>query len=93
MPLKSTPRSLRDEVMFDLDEMLGELQQSAEALTAIQHALDHEIRRLPKINRLRQQVVEGLRTAQNLEDDEAMKWDGTLRRSTDIAWDPRVVAA
>ena len=77
MPFQPTPRSLRDEAMFDLDEMLAELAGAAEA---IKHAQAHAMRRLANANRLRHQATEAIRQAQALEDQGAAAWDGIERR-------------
>lgn len=60
MPFQPTPRSMRDEVMFDLDEQLTELQAIAGMLAHIQ-------RRVANVNRLRHQSIRALREAQTLE--------------------------
>lgn len=85
MPFPQTPRSLRDEVMFDLDEQLDELRALAEDAKAIVRLASHIQRRASNVNRLRAQAVANQREAQTIESHAAMSWDGIERRRQAVA--------
>jgi hypothetical protein len=69
MPFAPTPRSIRDEVMFDLEDQLAVLKDIAAHV-------GHLNRLAANANRLRHQARSAMRQAQALED----VWDGTERR-------------
>lgn len=79
-----TPRTMFSEVLFDLEEMEGELQESAYAIDAIKKACDHELRRLARINRVRRNAIEHMHKALAAMDEENV---------VPASWSPTEVAA
>ena len=77
MPTPVTPRRLRDEAQFCLDEMGAGLRAIADRTNAVVAEIAHLQRRAAHVNQLRHKTIGALRLAQDTEDG---GWDGVTER-------------
>lgn len=68
MAAPMSPRSMRGDALFDLDQMFDEIQGVVDAVKAMDRELTHLARRASGVNRIRLQVIDRLHEAQVVED-------------------------